>query len=170
VSRASALLRTPVATRGVRRAAATSPSARPDDPLALSVWLRLLKARGLLLRELRPRIPEGLTMAQFDALAQLERRPLGMTSGELTRELIVTAGNVTGIVARLARRGLVERRSVPGDRRTVELRLSSRGRALMRRVIPRHRQDVQALLAGVPRADQERLRNLLGGLIQALQP
>jgi DNA-binding MarR family transcriptional regulator len=93
-----------------------------------------------------------------------------MTSGELTRELIVTAGNVTGIVARLARRGLVERRCVPGDRRTVELRLSSRGRALMRRVIPRHRRDVQALLAGVPRADQERLRSLLGGLIQALQP
>jgi hypothetical protein len=40
----------------------------------------------------------------------------------------------------------------------------------MRRVIPRHRRDVQALLAGVPRADQERLRSLLGGLIQALQP
>jgi DNA-binding MarR family transcriptional regulator len=152
-----------------RDASAAQPLAPADAQLALSVWLRLLKARSLLLKELRPRIPDGLTVPQFDALAQLDRRPAGMTPGELTRELLVTAGNVTGIVARLARRGLLERRSVPEDRRTVALRLTPRGRALMRRAIPRHQRDVRALLAGLPRADLERLRDLLGSLAWGLR-
>jgi DNA-binding MarR family transcriptional regulator len=162
----------PLAPAGGRRGswrAPAAPNATADAQLALSVWLRLLKARSLLLKELRPRIPDGLTVPQFDALAQLERRPDGMTAGELTRELLVTAGNVTGIVARLAARGLLERRSVPEDRRTVALRLTPRGKALMRRAIPRHRRDVRALLAGVPRADLERLRDLLGSMAWALR-
>jgi DNA-binding MarR family transcriptional regulator len=154
---------------GGRRGAWRAPAAAADAQLALSVWLRLLKARSLLLKELRPRIPDGLTVPQFDALAQLERRPDGMTPGELTRELLVTAGNVTGIVARLAARGLLERRSVPEDRRTVALRLTPRGKVLMRRAIPRHRRDVRSLLAGVPRADLEKLRDLLGSLAWALR-
>ena len=158
----------PAARRSALRAL-PEPSREADAQLALSLWLRLLKARSLVLKELRPRIPEGLTIPQFDALAQLQRRPLGMTPGELTRELLVTAGNVTGIVARLARRGLLERRPVPADRRTVMVRLTARGRSLMRRAIPQHRRDVQSLLAGVSRADQARLRDLLATLIEALR-
>ena len=85
-------------------------SLRGDAALALAVWVRLLKAHGLILRELRRRVPED------------HRDRDGMTSRELTRALLVTAGNVTGIVGRLARRGLVERRPVPGDRRTARIR------------------------------------------------
>ena len=66
-------------------------------------------------RRVRRSVPGDLTLPQFDVLAQLYRRPPGMTPGQLTRELLVTAGNVTGIVERLARRGLVERRPVPED-------------------------------------------------------
>jgi DNA-binding MarR family transcriptional regulator len=145
------------------------PPAETDGQLALSVWLRLLKAHGLILRELRRRIPDGLTLPQFDVLAQLDRGEQGMTPGELTRELLVTAGNVTGIVDRLVRLALVERRPVPEDRRAVRVRLTSRGRQLMRRAIPRHRQDVESLLSRVPPADLTRLRDLLGRLAHALE-
>lgn len=168
--RASTLPRTPPGEPSARRASLRGLSAsEAEEQLALSVWLRLLKARSLLLRELRPRLPGGLTMPQFDALAQLGRRPSGMTPGELTRELVVTAGNVTGIVARLAGRGLIERRPMPEDRRTLKLQLSARGRALMRRALPRHRRDVRAALACVPRAELARLRDLLAHLTQALR-
>lgn len=46
-----------------------------NQQLALSVWVRLLKAYGLMLREVRRRVPETLTLPQFDVLAQLHRRP-----------------------------------------------------------------------------------------------
>src|SRR4029078_13418047 len=85
--------------------------------LALSVWVRLLKAHGLMLREVRRRVPISLTLPQFDVLAQLHRREDGMTPGELTRELLVTPGNVTGIVDRLVRLGLAERGAGPQGRR-----------------------------------------------------
>jgi DNA-binding MarR family transcriptional regulator len=141
----------------------------PDDQLAASVWVRLLKAHGLLLREVRRRVPPELTLPQFDVLAQLYRRAEGMTPGELTRELLVTAGNVTGIVARLEAFGLVERRPVPEDRRTVRLRLTPRGRRAMRQAIPRHRRELGALLAAVDAPRLESLRDLLGELSRSLE-
>jgi DNA-binding MarR family transcriptional regulator len=151
----------------VRRSAVLTRGA--DGQLALSVWVRLLKAHGLMLREVRRRVPVSLTLPQFDVLAQLYRRDEGMTPGELTRELLVTAGNVTGIVDRLVRLGLAERRPVPHDRRAVRVRLTARGQRLMRRVIPRHRRDVAILLARVPPDDLTRLRDLLGSLARSLE-
>ncbi|MBI3932947.1 MAG: MarR family transcriptional regulator [Acidobacteria bacterium] len=140
-----------------------------DGHLPLSVWVRLLKAHGLLLREVRRRVPESLTLPQFDVMAQLYREDGGMTPGELTRALLVTAGNVTGIVDRLARLGLAERRPVPEDRRAIRVRLTQRGRQLMQRAIPRHRRDVESLLGTIPSGDLARLRALLGRLNRALE-
>ncbi len=131
--------------------------------------MRLLKAHGLALRELRRRVPEDLTLPQFDVLVQLHRRPEGMTSRELTRELLVTAGNVTGLVDRLARMGLVERRPVPEDRRAVRIALTARGRRVAARAIPRHRRDVEELLRPLPARDLARLRRLLGRLSRSLE-
>lgn len=140
-----------------------------DAQLALSVWVRLLKAYGLMLREVRRRVPEALTLPQFDVLAQLHRRPEGRTPRELTRELLVTAGNLTGVFARLRRLGLVQRQPVPGDRRAVRIRLTERGRRVMRRAIPRHRRDVRRLLAHVDASDLARLRDLLGTISRGLE-
>ena len=142
---------------------------RPDGTLPLSVFLRLLKAHALLLREVRRRVPEDLTLPQFDVLAQLHRREEGMTPGELTRELLVTGGNVTVIVDRLVEMGLAERRPFPSDRRAVLVRLTRQGQRLMQRAIPRHRRDVESLLRGVPPSDLVRLRDLLGSLSRSLE-
>ena len=140
-----------------------------DEDVAVAAWVRLLKTHGLVLRELRRRAPGDLTIAQFDVLAQLARRPEGMRSGELTRELLVTAGNVTGLVARLSRLGLVERRAVPDDRRAVRIRLTARGRQVMARALPRHRREVASLLRGLPSRDLLQLRDLLGRLNRSLE-
>lgn len=147
---------------------ARRPGDGPEQP-ALSVWVRLLRVHGLMLRELRRRVPESLTLPQFDVLVQLARRPEGMTPGELTRALLVTAGNVTGIVERVVSGGLAERRPVPDDRRAVRIRLTPRGRRLMRRAIPEHRRDVADLLARVPPGDLTRLRDLLGSVERGLE-
>ena len=144
-------------------------SGEANGQLAVSVWVRLLKAHGLVLRELRRRVPEDLTLPQFDVLMQLHRRPQGMKSRELTRELLVTAGNVTGLVDRLQAMGLVERRPVPEDRRAVRVVLTPRGRRVARRAIPRHRREVESLLSPLPARDLARLRRLLGRLSRSLE-
>ncbi len=144
--------------------------ARPSEPaLALSVWLRLLKAHGLVLREVRRLVPEGLTLPQFDVLAQLDRRPEGMTPKELTRELLVTAGNVTGIVARLEQHGLVRREAVPQDRRTVRIQLTAEGRRRNETALPAHRRDLARLLASVPPSALADLRESLGRFLEAFE-
>jgi DNA-binding MarR family transcriptional regulator len=141
----------------------------PDPALALSVWVRLLKAHGLVLREVRRLVPAGLTLPQFDVLAQLDRRPDGMTPKELTRELLVTAGNVTGIVERLVQRGLVSREPVPHDRRTVRIKLTPEGRRRNEMVLPAHRRDLARVLARVPPSVLTALREDLGSFLQALE-
>jgi DNA-binding MarR family transcriptional regulator len=120
------------------------------------------------LREVRRSLPRDLTLPQFDVLAQLHRLPRGLTPSELTRALLVTAGNVTVIVEGLAKRGLVERLPVPGDRRAVRLRLTEAGQTRMEGALPRHRRDLQELLARVPRSRLARLRTLLGLVNDAL--
>jgi DNA-binding MarR family transcriptional regulator len=92
-----------------------------------------------------------------------------MTSSALTRALLVTAGNVTGIVGRLSRIGLVERQPVPGDRRAARIRLTARGRQVMQRALPRHGKDVGALLSALPARDLVQLRGVLGRLNQSLE-
>jgi DNA-binding MarR family transcriptional regulator len=136
---------------------------------AVSVWVRLLRVHGLVLPRVRRAVPAGLTLPQFDVLAQLQRHPRGLTPGELSRALLVTGGNVTGVVARLLRLGLVERRAVPADRRRVRLRLTGRGRATMRRAVPRHRSELEAIFAPVAPAALARLRDALGEALARLE-
>jgi DNA-binding MarR family transcriptional regulator len=161
----------PLSTVAEPRHSPARPLTRAQRPeqTALSAWVRLLRVHGLMLRELRRRVPEELTLPQFDVLVQLARRPEGMTPGELTRALLVTAGNVTGIVGRVVRGGLAERRPVPGDRRAVLIRLTGRGRRLMQRALPQHCRDVGALLARVSPGDLGRLRDLLGTVERGLE-
>lgn len=140
-----------------------------EADVPVSLWLSLLKAHGLILRKVRRRVPEGLTLPQFDVLAQLERNAEGMSPGELTRELLVTAGNVTGIVDRLVRRGLVERRRVPSDGRTRRLLLTPQGRRVVRRAIPEHRMEIASHMAEVPLEELRTLRDLLRSLVGALE-
>ena len=70
----------------------------------------------------------GLTLPQFDVLAQLLRHDGPMTASELSQALLVTAGNVTGILDRLKSRALIRRTVNPVDRRVRYLSLTGRGR------------------------------------------
>jgi DNA-binding MarR family transcriptional regulator len=151
------------------RLAAANPQPPVEEAsLALSAWIQLLRAHGLVLREIRRRLPSDLTLPQFDVLAQLHRHPDGLLPSELTRALLVTAGNVTGIVRRLEGLGLVERLSVPHDRRAVRVRLTEKGRARAADVLPEHARALEAVFARVPGLDvtglRERLLTLARGL------
>lgn len=142
------------------------PSAHQE---AVSVWFRLLSCHALMLTELRRRLEERMTMARFDLLASLHRHD-GQTLAALSRALLVTAGNVTGLVDRAERDGVVERRPDPDDRRASRVWLTARGRALIKSVLPMHDKQVHEMLAGLPREDRRELRRLLGVLRDHLSP
>jgi DNA-binding MarR family transcriptional regulator len=135
-----------------------------DRHLAVSTWLRLLHGYALIERELRRAVAEHCTFPQFDVLNQLERERDGLTFVELSRRLLVTAGNLTGIVDRLHAEGLVRRAVHPADRRAFRLTLTPKGRRLVRRAQGRHHRALTALLAGVPHRDLRVLRRLLDRL------
>ncbi len=104
-----------------------------DEPegkkLQLRVWLRLLSCANLISAEIRKRLREefDVTLPRFDLLSQLYREPNGLRLGELSRRLMVTNGNLTGLVDGLVEEGLVIRETVAEDRRAILVRLSKRG-------------------------------------------
>jgi DNA-binding MarR family transcriptional regulator len=138
---------------------------------ALRLWLRLLTCTTLIERAIRRRLRErfGTTLARFDLMAQLERAPAGLRMGELSRRLMVTGGNVTGLVAQLVAEGRVERLPVPRDRRAHVVRLTTAGRAQFRAMAAEHERWIVELTTGLDAHDRRRLHALLGELKRSVR-
>ncbi|MBI2206856.1 MAG: MarR family transcriptional regulator [Candidatus Rokubacteria bacterium] len=153
-------------TRTARRA--PDPTT-PTEQVAVSAWLRLLRVQALLEKEVRRELGADFTLPQFDVLNQLARRPDGMTFVDLSRQLLVTAGNLTGIVDRLERDRLVRRRPHPADRRAARLTLTPRGWKAVSEAVPVHHETIARMLALLPRRDLAQLRVLLGRLRDRLE-
>ena len=142
-----------------------------DDHDALRLWLRLLTCTTLIERGIRRRLREryGMTLARFDLMAQLERFPAGLRMGELSRRLMVTGGNVTGLVAQLVDEGLVERTAVPHDRRAHVVRLTVRGREAFGAMAISHERWIVEMTGDLEPDDRDQLHSLLGRLKDALR-
>lgn len=129
----------------------------------LRAWLKILKTARHIEKELRERFRSELdsTLPRFDVMSALDRSPDGLKMHELSSALRVSNGNVTGIVDRLVASGLVERRSVQGDRRAQLILLTPTGRSTFAEHASAHELWVDELLAGLPPTDVEQLMNLL---------
>lgn len=137
-----------------------------DHREELRLWLRLLTCTNLIEGEIRARLRQhfGVTLPRFDLMAQLEKSPEGMTLGELSRRMMVSNGNVTGLVERLLESGLVERRPHATDRRAVVVALTPSGRASFADMAAAHAEWIAELCAGLASPDQAQLMRLLGRL------
>ena len=104
---------------------------RPVSKQRLRLWLRLLRATRGIESELRDRLRKefDVTLPQFDVMAALARKQDGMSMTELSRSLMVSNGNVTGIIDRLAAEKLVLRQAPANDRRSFIVRLTPKGAA-----------------------------------------
>lgn len=144
---------------------------RGDDHDALRLWLRLLTCTNLIETAIRAnlRAEFDVTLPRFDLMAQLYRHPDGLKMGELSRRLMVTGGNVTGIADQLAREGLITRDADPADRRAFRIALTPAGRKVFARMAARHEQWVAGLAAGLTETEREQLLHLLGRLKSSLK-
>ncbi len=135
-----------------------------DHKSELRLWLRLLTCANLIEAEIRSRLRErfGVTLPRFDLMAQLEKAPEGMTLGELSKRMMVSAGNVTGLVDRLLQDGLLERRQAPGDRRSALVRLTAKGHESFRTMAEAHGDWIGDFFEKLDEPEVETLMALLG--------
>ena len=144
---------------GVRRAR----RAETGNKQKLRLWLRLLRvARGIEV-ELRRRFAAefATTLPKFDVMAALARADTGMNMTELSRHLMVSNGNVTGIIDRLVAEGMVARLAQVADRRATFVRLTDKGSARFAAMAEAHADWVGAILANYSSAEVATLLALL---------
>ena len=137
-----------------------------DHGNEIRLWLRLLTCTTLIEGEVRGRLRErfDVTLPRFDLMAQLERFPDGLQMGELSRRMLVTGGNVTGIVDQLERAGLIVRTEDPADRRAYLVKLTKEGRRLFGQMAVEHESWIVNLFSGIPKREQRALNESLAHL------
>lgn len=139
-----------------------------EHPEELRLWLRMLTLTQLVEKQVRTQLREqfATTLPRFDLMAQLERHPEGLKMNELSRRMMVTGGNVTGITDQLVAEGLVERVLVEGDRRAYRVRLTVRGRTLFGEMARAHEAWIVSAFDGLNPREIESLHKLLGKVKQ----
>ena len=125
----------------------------------LRLWLRMLTCTQLIEQRVRARLREQFetTLPRFDLMAQLERVPEGLKMNELSRRLMVTGGNVTGITDQLEAEGMVQRVPVEGDRRALLIRLTPAGRKAFADMAHEHERWIADALGGLSPREVETL-------------
>ena len=137
-----------------------------SDHAALKLWLRMLSCTTQIETEIRRRLRSSfdVSLARFDYIAQLYRRPDGLKMSELSSHLMVTGGNVTALTDELEREKLVARASSPTDRRAWIVRLTPKGRRSFEAMARRHEQWVLELFGGLNQTQMQQVHALLGEL------
>lgn len=142
----------------------------PEERSILRTWLRMLACTNIIEGRVRGALREKFdtTLPRFDLLAQLDAAsadaPAGLTMSELSRRLMVTNGNLTGLVDRLVREGLVARVSSPPDRRAQIVSLTPAGKDALDAMTPDHALWLRDMFQGLTDADRRQLYTLLGKL------
>jgi len=134
-----------------------------SDHHSLKLWLRLLTCSSLIEKKLRDelRLSFDMTLPRFDFLSQLERAPDGLTMGELSKRMMVSGGNISGIAAQLVDEGLIDRCQVPNNRRTFIVTLTQKGRNEFETIAKAHERWVIEMLGLLDQDDVKQLMNLL---------
>jgi DNA-binding MarR family transcriptional regulator len=142
--------------------------ATADDHAALRLWLRLLTCTNLIEGQIRSHLRSEfeITLPRFDLMAQLERHPEGLKMGELSKRMMVTGGNVTGITDQLVDEGLVMRDDNPKDRRAYIVKLTPAGRKVFKQMAEAHEKWVLELFSGLSDREVGTFYKLLAQLKQ----
>jgi DNA-binding MarR family transcriptional regulator len=137
-----------------------------DDHAAIRLWLRMLATNRLIETRTRRLLQERFetTLPRFDLMAQLERVPAGLKMGELSKRMMVTGGNVTGITDMLEQEGLVERVDDPDDRRAWRVKLTPAGRRAFAGMAREHEQWIVEVFGVLGRREMSLMAGFLGRL------
>lgn len=102
-----------------------------------------------------------MTLPQFDVLSELEHAGQPLTMSQLSTELMVSNGNVTGVIDRLEKAGLVSRSRADHDRRIQYIRLTAKGSKEFNRMAGHHERWIAELFSDLTFSDMSNLQELL---------
>ncbi len=134
-----------------------------DHHQSLRLWLRMLSTTVMIETEIRNRLRTEFdtTLPRFDLMAQLERHPEGLRMGELSKRMMVTGGNITGITDQLEQEKLVVRVADQQDRRAYSVKLTAAGRRAFEKMAQVHEAWVAELMAGLSIAQKQEMISML---------
>ena len=136
-------------------------TATSDTALAIKLWVVLSRAHAAVIRHAEADVARhGLTTAEFGVLGALHEHGQ-LLLGEIQRKIHVSSGGITYLVDRLQAKGLVERQACPEDRRASYAVLTTKGSALIERILPEHRRCIAHALSGLTSAEKRTATNLL---------
>ncbi|MBL4838610.1 MAG: MarR family transcriptional regulator [Kordiimonadaceae bacterium] len=117
----------------------------------LRLWVRLLRATKLIENEIREHLRTEFetTLPRFDVMAALYRAENGLKMSELSQALMVSNGNVTGLIDRLSKDGLVARVAIAGDRRSTRVELTAEGATFFEKLAKSHETRIDTLFSEV---------------------
>lgn len=138
--------------------------------LDLRVWLRLLSCSTVIEKRIRRRFISEFdtTLPRFDVMATLARHPEGISMGDLSRALLVSNGNVTALIRQLETDGFATSQAAPGDRRSLMVALTDRGKQHFAELADAHRQWISRMFAGMSEDDLGALYALLATLKRSI--
>mgnify|MGYP001767375600 FL=1 len=145
-------------------------SKQPHAKQSLRVWIRMLRATTLIEKRIRSYLKSDFdsTLPRFDVLAALSREQVPVTMSELTAHLLVSNGNVTGLVNRLVDDGLIAREVDPEDRRSQLVVLTPAGRSAFEDMAAAHEGLVDSFFAQLSDEEMEALLSLTEKLNRTL--
>ncbi len=134
----------------------------------LRLWLRLLTCTNMIENKLRNHLRKefGCTLPRFDMLAQLQKNPEGLSMGELSQLMMVSAGNVTGISNQLEKEGLIERKVSAKDRRSYRLSLTDVGLQQIKRMTQSYESCLSEIFTKISEEGTDTAIQMLGNLKQ----
>lgn len=136
-----------------------APADAGADPLR--IWFRFIRLHRRAVNAIASELKVlGLSISQFDLLSTLTEQE-ALSQQELAERLYVTKGNVSGLLDRMVEADLVERRSIPGDRRSNALYLTKKGRSLAEKGIAAQHAYVQRTLGSLPEQDLADLERIV---------
>lgn len=146
-----------------------SPRVGREHRQAILAWLHLARVHDRI-QALHTRFfaASQLSPAQFDVLSHAAVAP-GLSQQELADRLLVTKGNVCGLIDRMERGGLVERRPDPADRRRNQVHPTEKGERLFLISAPALEAEIANAMGTLSSGEQRQLRRLLGRLDRDLR-
>ncbi len=142
-----------------------------DQHQALRLWLKMISCTNLIENKIRKRLNEqfAFTLPRFDYLAQLNREPDGMTMGELSKRMMVTGGNVTGLTDQLVRDDLVVREMDSADRRVYRIHMTAKGAEKFREMAVEHEVWIREIMSVVDDNEIDQCLNMLARIKKQAQ-
>lgn len=128
----------------------------------MHVVLRVVQAAQILEKAAkRVFAPHGLTAAQFNILNLLSDQKDGLRASDLAAALIVDPSNVTGLLKRMSRDGLVEDLEAKGDRRQRIVALTAKGRTVWSKASADYEKNLQLLGALLTEKEKRQIDQLM---------